>query len=139
MKYEYFISSRWRNRDSVVELTNKIRGKGKVVYSFLEDKQDSFASVDDDPEKVMSEYESNANWQKDPNVKFLFDKDLNALKESEILLMLLPVGKSCHIEAGIAYGMGKRCILIGEQKEAESLYLIFSEFFPDIDSFIESL
>jgi len=53
--------------------------------------------------------------------------------------MLLPAGKSAHIEAGIAYGMGKKCILIGEQKEAESLYLIFDKYYSTIDAFIESI
>jgi|GEM_PF-3631094 len=33
----------------------------------------------------------------------------------------------------------KTCILIGEQKEAESLYLIFDEFYKTVDEFIESL
>ena len=39
--------------------------------------------------------------------------------------MLQPTGKSCHIEAGVAYGLGKRCILIGEQKEARKFIFNF--------------
>lgn len=80
MKYDYFIASRWRNRDIVLELLNK-----------LEDKKKKY------------------------------------------------IGKSAYMEAGIAYGLKKKCILIGEQKEAESLYLIFNEKYPTIDRFIDSL
>ena len=53
--------------------------------------------------------------------------------------MLQPTGKSCHIEAGVAYGLGKRCILIGEQKEAESLYLIFSESYDTVNEFLKTI
>lgn len=53
--------------------------------------------------------------------------------------MLLPAGKSCHIEAGIAYGLGKKCILIGQQKEAESLYLIFDDNYNSVDEFLENI
>ena len=53
--------------------------------------------------------------------------------------MLLPAGKSCHVEAGVAYGLGKKCILIGEQKEAESLYLIFNEVYATENDFLKTL
>jgi hypothetical protein len=55
------------------------------------------------------------------------------------LILLLPAGKSAHIEAGVAYGMGKKLILVGEQKETESLYLIFDECYNSVDEFIQSL
>lgn len=86
----------------------------------------------------MEEFEKR-DWRKDPYVREVFENDMNAEKESETLIMLLPAGKSAHIEAGVAYGMGKRLILIGEQREAESLYLIFDETYPTIDGFIKTL
>lgn len=64
---------------------------------------------------------------------------MGALRNSEALILLLPAGKSAHIEAGTAYGLGKKCILIGEQKEAESNYLIFDERYPNTDSFINNI
>jgi hypothetical protein len=137
MKYDYFISSRWRNKDQVMELTQKLRQKGKKVYCFFEEKH-SVDRAQQPPEVVMAEFE-NLDWQHDPLVKEIFKIDLNAEKNSESLILLLPAGKSSHIEAGIAYGMGKSCILIGEQKEAESLYLIFSEFYPTIEAFLNSI
>lgn len=53
--------------------------------------------------------------------------------------MLLPVGKSCHIEAGVAYGLGKKCIMIGKPKEAESLYLIFKEVYNSVEDFLKTI
>ena len=134
MKYDYFIASRWRNRDSVLNLFNKLSAKGKSVYCFLV--TDPHHSIHEDPEETMKSFESTGNWRTDSMIKDIFERDMDGLKNSQTLLLLLPAGKSAHMEAGIAYGMGKRCIVIGEQKEAESLYLIFNEFYPSIDKFV---
>jgi carbamoylphosphate synthase small subunit len=137
MKYQYFISSRWRNRDAVLELTRKLREKGKTVYCFFEASHAKHR-IDHNPNVDMEEFEKR-DWRKDAYVKEVFENDLQAENESENFVLLLPAGKSAHIEAGIAYGMGKKCILIGQQKEAESLYRIFTESHNTIDDFITSL
>ena len=50
-------------------------------------------------------------------------------------MLVLPAGKSGHIEAGIAYGLGKKCYAIGEYDATDSLYNIFEEIFKDKDEF----
>jgi len=137
MKYDFFLSGRWRNRDNVLDLANKIRAKGYTVYCFLE-AQHSLARVNDDPEASMRAFEQ-LDWRNDPYVKEVFHNDMEGEKNSEKFVMLLPVGKSCHIEAGVAYGLGKECILIGELKEDESLYLIFQKQYFTVDEFIATL
>jgi len=141
MKYQYFIASRWRNRDKVLELVKGLRKRDKTVFSFFEGSKKVFSIFDSklDPESVMKKFESTKKWQKDQRVRKIFEKDLEGLKNSQILILLLPAGKSAHIEAGIAYGLGKKCILIGDQKKAESHYLIFDEFYPTIEAFLKSL
>lgn len=135
--YDFFVSGRWRNRDNVLDLAKKIREKGFAVYCFLEASHATHR-IKNDPEEDMKKFE-NLDWRNDPYVKKVFENDMNGQKNSETFVMLLPAGKSCHIEAGVAYGLGKKCILIGEQKEAESLYLIFDEIYPTVDDFLHSL
>lgn len=137
MQYDYFVSGRWRNRDNVLDLTRHVREKGYSVYCFLEASH-SISRVNNDPEEDMQDFEKR-DWRNDPYVQQVFDNDMEGERNSEKFVMLLPVGKSCHIEAGVAYGLGKECILIGEQQEAESLYLIFSKQYKTIDDFLESL
>lgn len=137
MKYQYFISSRWRNRDQVLNLVSKLRNKRKTVFCFMEGK-DSYSSKDD-PEKVMKKFESIENWRKNKKVKQIFKTDMQGLKDSKTIVVLLPGGKSTHIEAGVAYGLGKKLILIGEQKETESLYLIFDEVYKSYEEFLKSV
>lgn len=143
MKYQYFIASRWRNKEDVLNLTHQLRNKGKSVYCFIEGDGKNYylknAEQQHDPEEFMKMFERIPDWQTNPHVREIFDVDMNALRDSEVLVLLLPAGKSAHIEAGAAYGMGKKMIVIGEQKETESLYLIFDQFYNSIDNFIDSL
>lgn len=130
MKYQYFIASSSRNKDKIIELTEKLRRKGKTVYSFIETNP---------LEKLISEEIDVKDWRNSEINKFIFEKDMKPLKDSETLILLLPAGKSGHIEAGVAYGLGRKCIFIGKPDETDSLYLIFAEDFPTIDDFISNL
>ena len=142
MQYDYFVASRWRNKDEVLDLAGKIREKGKTVYTFIEGDGETYQLKDKEgkmhPEEFMKHFE-NLDWKSDTAIGEVFEVDMNALRKSAQVILLLPAGKSAHIEIGIAYGLGKKCILIGEQKEAESLYLIFDNTYPTIDDFLASL
>jgi len=87
----------------------------------------------------MAAFESIENWREDPRVRDIFETDMEALRASDAVVVLMPVGKSGHIESGVAYGLGKQTIMIGEQVETESLYLIFDQEFSTVDLFIESI
>ncbi len=130
MKYQYFIASSYKNKENIIELTAKLRQQGKTVYSFLETNP---------LEKSIAEEIDVKNWRSSEMNKFIFEKDMQPLKDSENLILLLPACKSGHIEAGVAYGLGMNCILIGEPEEVDSLYLIFNEDYPSIDEFISNL
>jgi len=132
--YDFFVSGKWRNRDNILKLTQKIRKKGYLVYCFLETSD----VLNSDPDEHMKQFETR-DWRTDTFTREIFEKDINAEKKSDTFILLLPAGKSCHIEAGVAYGMKKKCILIGEQKEAESLYLIFDEVFDSTETFLNSI
>ena len=60
-------------------------------------------------------------------------------KSSRNLLLVLPAGKAAHIEAGIAYGLGKKCYAIGEYEATDTLYNIFDEIFPNLSTLEEFL
>lgn len=137
MHYDYFIACRWRNKDNVLDLAGKLRAKGKMVYTCFDSEQ-TLADKEKNPEEAMKEFEATQNWESDENIKKIFKTDMNALRNSETLILLLPAGKSAHIEAGAAFGLGKRCVLIGEQKEAESNYLIFNETYSSPDKFLKT-
>jgi hypothetical protein len=141
MHYDYYIASRYRNKEDVLKLARLIREAGKSVYCFIESRASvsHVGSLESNPEEDMKKFESIENWQTDPAVRDVFETDMESLRASDTLVLLLPAGKSSHIESGAAYGMGKHLVVIGEQKETESLYLIFNEFYDTIEDFIKNL
>ncbi len=71
--------------------------------------------------------------------KEIFDEDLDGLKNAEKVILLLPAGTSAHMEAGIAFGLGKPLILIGEPEKPETLYLVFNERYNNMDEFLATI
>ena len=135
---DYTIITKFRNRKQCDLLFEKLKVKGKTCYNFCDtpaDPQNPEASA----EKQMKAFESVENFQNDDFFKKVFKKDLDGLKNAKNVIMLLPAGNSVHIEAGIAYGMGKPLILIGKPEKPESLYLIFGENYNSIDEFLDTI
>ena len=140
VKYEYFIAGRTRNKDAILAVRDVLRDAGKSYYCFLENEYESDGvEFKDgvDPETSMRQYEAIKDWRNNKLVRDIFEADMNALKASEKLILVLPAGKSGHIEAGAAYGMNKPLYAVGIQQETESLYLIFDEIFDDADKLKE--
>lgn len=43
------------------------------------------------------------------------------------------------MEAGVSYGLNKKLIVIGEVEKPETLYLMFNERYPDIETFLATI
>lgn len=127
-KYEFFIAGRARNKENILRICD-IFDKYKVsYYCFLKNEDDwGYGSKDQTPEENQKEFESLG--LKSDVVLNLFNTDLEGLKSSKNLLLVLPAGKAAHIESGIAYGLGETCYAIGEYEQTDSLYNIFKEIF----------
>ncbi len=135
---DYTIISKFRNKEQCELLINKIEEKGKTCYNFCSTPADP-KNPDAHPEEQMEVFESVEDFFNNDYHRYIFEKDLEGLKNADKVILLLPAGTSAHIEAGIAYGLGKPMILIGEPEKPESLYLIFKERYASIDEFIDML
>ncbi|HUD05535.1 MAG TPA: hypothetical protein VMR18_01255 [Candidatus Saccharimonadales bacterium] len=134
-KYDFSIAGRWRNRETVKEVLDIVRSNGFSAYSFIENlykgEKVEFSFVGD-IEAIMQKLESLP--QDDPFVRKVFDTDITAERNSDNFLLVLPAGISGHVEAGAAYGMGKKCYAVGKLEKTETLYNIFEEIFPDTNA-----
>lgn len=135
---DYTLISRFRNKEICQLLIKKLNEKGKSCYDFCEMPADP-NNPDAHPEDQMKHHESTKDFFNDPYFQHMFERDLEGLKNADKVIMLLPAGISAHMEAGIAYGIGKPLILIGEPEKPESLYLIFNERYGTIDEFLKSV
>jgi len=132
----FTIVSSFRNKNNVNDLIKRIREKGYSCYNFADTPADP-NNPEGEPEEQMKVFESNKGFMNDSRYKEIFDKDLEGLKNAEKVILLLPAGTSAHMEIGIAYGLGKKCILIGEPQKPESLYLLFHECYGNTEDFLK--
>ncbi len=135
---EYTVLAKFRNKENVDQLIEKLEEKGKSCYNFFDNPADS-SNPEGNPEDQMKVLESVKDFYNNEHFQKLFKEDLDGLKNAEKIIVLLPAGNSVHIEAGIAYGLGKKLILIGEPEKPDTLYLIFEERYKTIEDFLETI
>lgn len=141
-KYDFFIAGRWRNKDNIKPVLDMVRESGKTAYCFIDNAYEgerlSFnANSQEDIEATMQASEVMA--QNDPIIRKIFEADIRGEREADSFLLVFPAGIAAHIEAGVAYGMGKKCYAIGQPEKTETLYCIFDKIFPDVESLREWL
>ena len=140
-KYEFFIAGKTRNKDYILKICDLFNKHNISYYCFLknEETMNSYGENAKTEEERMKEFESLD--LKSETVLKIFHEDLDNEKASKNFLLVLPAGKSGHIEAGISYGMGKKCYAIGEFDATDSLYNIFETIFSnekELDDFLNS-
>lgn len=134
---KYFIASRWENMKQVQYLTENLHSLGHDIFSYVND-QRNFV-----PKKALEQppevFTSGDDWRTRPTLRSMFDKSMEGIAACDVTVLLLPAGESSHIEAGIAYGLGKKMVLIGEPPVVKTHYLIFGEWHKTIEDYITSL
>ena len=130
-KYEFFVAGRTRNKEQILKICDIFDKYNIAYYCFLKNDEtmNSYGNDNQTVEEKQLEFERLG--LKSDTVLKIFNEDLENEKLSKNFLLVLPAGKSGHIEAGIAYGMGKKCYAIGEYDTTDSLYNIFDEIFTD--------
>ena len=137
-KYEFFIAGRTRNKENILKICKLFDDYNISYYCFLKNEDNwGFDNKNQTPEEKQQEFES-LHLKSDVVLK-VFNQDLEGEKSSKNFLLVLPAGKSAHIESGIAYGLGKKCYAVGEYDATDTLYNIFDEIFPDLNKLEEFL
>lgn len=138
-KYEFFIAGRARNKESILQICDLFDKYNISYYCFLKNEDDwGYGNKNQTAEEKQKEFES-LNLKSDI-VLNLFNNDLEGEKNSKNLLLVLPAGKAAYIEAGIAYGLGKKCYAIGEYEQTDTLYNIFENIFEsthELETFLK--
>ena len=119
----------------VREVLETVRASGNTAYCFIEndykgEKVEFIAGNDADEFMQKSEVLP----QDDALIRKIFEADMNAELDSQNFLLVFPAGISSHIEAGVAYGAGKKCYAVGTPEKTEPLYTVFETIFPDVQS-----
>ena len=113
MKTDFIVVGRTRNMPEILKVCDALDAIGKTYYCFAKNEQSHEKAgfdLHDHPDKIADDYENRE--LNSESIRIIFEDDLNGLKAADGLIMVLPSGKSSHIEAGIAYGLGKPCYAI---------------------------
>lgn len=119
-----YVASSWRNRlqPAIVEI---LRGDGHEVYDFRNPPGKSgfgWEQLDlGDPKCWDAGVFTRA--LETERAKEGFHEDMEALRDCEACILVLPCGRSAHLELGWAVGAGKlTAILLDDQPEPELMY-----------------
>ena len=136
-----YLASSWRNLYQP-EVLQALRNAGHEVYDFRNPKPGNTGFAWSDIEKDWLEWDAErfAQALKHPIAEKGFESDWNAMVEAGACVLLLPCGRSAHIEAGYFRGANKRLIiLLLGKNEPELMYKMADDVCTNIDQVIAVL
>jgi len=101
-----YVASSWRNNYHVAVVT-ALRVAGIPCYDFKRDEGAQFSWHEVDVDSTGETYEKYKNGLMHPRAEAGFASDFNALKRASHCVLVLPCGRSAHLEAGWMIGQGK--------------------------------
>lgn len=119
-----YVASSWRNprQPAIIEL---IRSLGNEVYDFRAPApgNDGFRWSEIDPAWQRWDAQSFTEALAHPVAVAGFNLDMDALRAADGCVLVLPCGRSAHLELGWAVGAGKRtAVLLEGRNEPELMY-----------------
>lgn len=119
-----YVASSWRNKyqPTVVE---RLRQEGFDPYDFRVPRhgEAGFAWSQVDPNWKEWSTEEYRKALKHPTAEYGFNNDLTSMKSADAFVLVLPSGRSAHLEAGWAIGQGvPTAIYMPESVEPELMY-----------------
>lgn len=136
-----YVASSWRN-DFQQEVVTTLREAGHEVYDFK------------NPPHGLGGFhwsEMDKNWQQwtpyqyrekllnSPIAAFGFNTDFRAMRWADTCVLVMPCGRSAHLELGWMSGAGKRTLILLDDGEPELMNLLADEICVDIDELVQAL
>lgn len=118
-----YVASSWRNllQQGVV---HTLRAAGHEVYDFKNPKpgDDGFRWLEIDPNWKQWTPKLFRDSLDHPVAKAGFESDWNAMKWADCCVLVMPCGRSAHLEAGYFVGAGKPLYILLSDGEPELMY-----------------
>lgn len=139
-----YVASSWRNEVAHRAALNALRAAGHECYDFRN-------PVPGDNGFSWSQIDPDRAWLKDPKrfrsglqhpiAQHGFGLDMSALRSADATVLVLPCGRSAHLELGYSVGAGKRTIVLldSPMSEPELMYLMCDAICVSSQEVIEQL
>ena len=111
-----YIASSWKNEKECITLANLLRLDGHEVDCFCDKNSGRLFNFNDLPDITGR---NGITILDEPIVQKAFTEDKKWIDWAEAVVLLLPCGKSAHLEAGYAKGRNKQLFILGEFPKGE--------------------
>lgn len=135
-----YVASSWRN-DRQPAVVETLRSAGYDLYDFRNPPNRSgFAWEQLDPDWESWTAEEYIEHLGDPDAVAGFAADMAALRSADATVLVLPCGRSAHLELGYAVGRRQRtAVLLETRSEPELMYKMVDLLTPDLAEIVEWL
>lgn len=120
-----YVASSWRNEARQQTTVKVLRDWGADVYDFRQPSRGAsgFAWAEIDPSWETWTPAQLHEALQHPIARDGFRADMNALVAADIVVLVLPCGRSAHLELGHAVGLGKpTAVVLADGNEPELMY-----------------
>lgn len=142
VSHRIYVASSWRNPKQP-EVVATLRAAGHEVYDFRNpfNGVPGFAWSEIDPEwQAWSAAEYRRLLTTHPIAARGFVSDLRGMQWADTCVLLLPCGRSAHLEAGWFCGAGKRCLILTQDgEEPELMQLLATDICISLDEVLQRL
>jgi hypothetical protein len=146
-----YVASSWRNAERQQEVVRALRASHEV-YDFRNPSEGDTgfswrqcAAQGEDPQ-AFKDLMQDPEFFRDhvlahPMARAGFQKDMNALESADATVLVLPCGRSAHLELGIATGRKQRTIVLLDDpmSEPELMYLACSRICVSLAEVVRDL
>lgn len=141
-----YVASSWRNPSQPV-VVERLRAEGHEVYDFRNpDAGTGFSWAEVKPDATPGIRGKGSDWEtaadylamvSHPRAVEGFHSDFDAMEWADTCVLVLPCGKSAHLELGWAVGAGKRtAILLEDPVEPELMYRMVDHLSPNVEDLL---
>jgi hypothetical protein len=137
-----YVASSWRN-EMQPEVVRVLREAGHEVYDFKhpgDEENRGFHWSDIDTDWKNWSPEAFRDSLKHPIAEEGFNRDFEAMERSDVFVLVMPCGRSAHLELGWAIGAGrKNIILLNGESEPELMYNMADYICLDVEEVVHLL
>lgn len=135
-----YVASSWRN-EYQPEVVNRLRKEGYEVYDFRnpEEGDCGFHWTEIDPNWQSWSPKQFTEALNHPFAKEGFRKDFLAMQQSDACVLVMPCGRSAHLEAGYFVGAGKKLLILLTSDEPELMYKMADYCGTNMEEILERL
>ncbi len=136
-----YVASSWRNTEQPA-LVKVLRDNGHEVYDFRNPPhgRGGFAWSDIDPDWQGWTAEQYRSALDTPVAKAGFKSDFDGMSWADVCVLLLPCGRSAHLEAGYMAGAGKPVVVLTRDgEEPELMAKLLTSICVSVDDLLYTL